>query len=59
MPSAFQAPAAPFFLQGLVDSLQVIDSRGVLVAIISLTSFPESVDSHSFFDITNVFPVGG
>ena len=59
MPAVFREPPAPFFLQGGVDSLQAIDSRGVLVAIIWLTSFPKSVDSHSFFDITNVFPVGG
>ena len=42
-----------------MDGLQVIDSKEVLGAIISLTSFHMSVDSQSFFDITNVFPVGG
>jgi hypothetical protein len=42
-----------------VDRPQVIDSKNVLAAIISLTSFQMSVDSQSFFDITDVFPVGG
>ena len=59
MSAALDETAALFFLQGPVDRLQLIDSEGLLGAINPLTSFPKSVDSHSFFDITNVFPVGG
>ena len=50
---------APLLLQALVDGLHVIDSMRIIVAQISLTYFRNSVDSHSFFDISNVFPVGG
>jgi len=56
---AFPEPAAPFFLQALVDGLHAADNKGVLGVIISLTSFHKRVNSQSFFDITNVFPVGG
>jgi len=59
MSAALDETAALFFLQGPVDRLQVIDSEGLLGAINSLTSFRKGVDSHSFFDITNVLPVGG
>src|SRR5215831_15584264 len=50
---------APLLLQALVDGLHVIDSMAIIVVQISLTYFLKSVDSHSFFDISNVFPVGG
>ena len=50
---------APLLLQALVDGLHVVDSMRIIVAKISLTYFGNSVNSHSFFDISNVFPVGG
>ena len=50
---------APLLLQALVDGLHVIDSMRIIIAKIPLTYFGNSVDSHSFFDISNVFPVGG
>jgi hypothetical protein len=42
-----------------VDEPQIIDSRQIIVRKISLTPSHERVDSHSFFDISKVFPVGG
>jgi hypothetical protein len=42
-----------------VDGLQVIDFMIFIDAIILLTKNVTGVDSHSFFDISNVFPVGG
>jgi hypothetical protein len=59
MISAVRKWFAPLFLQALVDGPHVIDSMTIIVAQISLTYFVKSVDSHSFFDISNVFPVGG
>jgi hypothetical protein len=46
-------------LQGLVESTHVIDFAPIIVAQNSLTKFLKRVDSQSFFDISNVFPIGG
>ena len=59
MISAVRKRFAPLLLHGLVDGLHVIDSMVIIVVQISLTYFSKSVHSHSFFDISNVFPVGG
>ena len=37
----------------------MIDFAPIIVAQNSLTKFLKSVDSQSFFDISNVFPIGG
>ena len=50
---------APISLQHLVESTHVIDFVPIIVAQNSLTKFSKGVDSQSFFDISNVFPVGG
>ena len=51
--------AAQILLQGLVESSHVIDFTPIIVAQNSLTKFLNRVDSQSFFDISNVFPIGG
>jgi hypothetical protein len=42
-----------------VDAPQLTDSAWVIYARNRLTKNTNSVDSHSFFDISKVFPVGG
>ena len=51
--------AAQILLQGLVESSHVIDFTPIIVAQNSLTKSLKRVDSQSFFDISNVFPIGG
>ena len=42
-----------------MDGPQIIDSKQIIVAKILLTPSCGGVDSHSFFGISSVFPVGG
>ena len=42
-----------------MDALQIADLKTIIVKQFRLTSGLGSVDSHSFFDISNVFPIGG
>jgi hypothetical protein len=51
--------AALISLQPLVDSSHVVDLASIIVAQNSLTKFLRGVDSQSFFDISDVFPIGG
>ena len=51
--------AAQILLHGLVEGPHVIDFAPIIVAQNSLTKSLERVDSQSFFDISNVFPIGG
>ena len=51
--------SAQILLHGLVESPYVIDFAPIIVAQNSLTKFLKRVDSQSFFDISNVFPIGG
>ena len=42
-----------------MEALQAADFAGIIVAQFQLTSEQMRVNSQSFFDISNVFPVGG
>jgi hypothetical protein len=52
-------PAALLFVRLPVDALQVADFEWLIFAKKKLTKSMKSVDSQLFFDISNVFPVGG